>query len=128
MPFPDGRIVERHPDCIVIATANTHGLGATADYVGRCKLDGAFLDRFQVRYDWQYDETLELAISGNEEAARYVQEARKKAREAGLKVIISPRASQGMAALMANGFTLKKAANLTFLANLTKEQRKQVEP
>jgi MoxR-like ATPase len=124
--FPDA-IVERHADCIVIAAGNTWGLGATADYVGRNKLDGAFLDRFHVRLDWQYDVALEVAISGNEKWTRRVQAARERARAAGLKVLITPRASQAGAALIEAGMTMDEAAELTYLANLTKDQRKMVE-
>ena len=35
-------MIPRHPDTITILTANTWGHGATNDYVGRMKQDGAF--------------------------------------------------------------------------------------
>lgn len=124
--FPDA-IVQRHPDCIIIATANTWGLGATSDYVGRNKLDGAFRDRFHVRLGWDYDVALEFAISGNDAWVRRVQSARARARAAGLKVLITPRASQAGAALIAQGLSADEAAELTYLADLSKDQRKQVE-
>jgi cobaltochelatase CobS len=124
--FPDGRI-ERHPDCVILASANTWGLGATAEYVGRSKIDAAFLDRFGVRFDWQYDTALETAISGNEAFARRVIAARERARQAGLKVLITPRASQAGAALIAAGMSEEDAAGLTYLANLTADQRRIVE-
>lgn len=124
--FPDKR-VERHPDCIILASANTWGLGATADYVGRSKIDAAFLSRFPVRIAWDYDTALEVAISGNESFARRVIAARERARAAGLKVIIDPRASQAGAALIANGMTEEEAAKLTYLANLSQEQAAIVE-
>jgi AAA domain (dynein-related subfamily) len=126
LAFPDG-MVARHKDCIIIGTANTWGLGATADYVGRAKLDGAILSRFAVKIDWQYDTALEVAISGNETFARRVIAARERARNAGLKVIIDPRASQAGAALIAAGMKQDDAARLTYLANLSVEQRKIVE-
>jgi len=119
--FPDA-IVPRHPDFLLIAGANTWGHGATADYVGRTKLDGAFLDRF-VKLDWTYDESLESALCGNAAWAARVQRARAKASEAGLKVIISPRASIDGAALIAAGFTADRAAELTYLAALSADQR-----
>jgi hypothetical protein len=125
-PFPD-RMVERHPDCVIIATANTWGSGATADYVGRNKLDGAFLDRFGVKLPWDYDVALESAISGNPEWAQRVIAARARARAAGLKVLITPRASIAGAALIAQGMSADKAASYTYLANLTAEQRRMVE-
>jgi len=124
--FPD-KAVTRHKDCIIMASANTWGLGATADYVGRTKIDAAFMSRFPVRIGWQYDTALEVAISGNESFARRVIAARERARAAGLKVLIDPRASQAGAALIANGMNEAEAADFTYLANLTMEQRKIVE-
>jgi len=124
--FPDAQI-ERHADCHIVATGNTWGLGATADYVGRSKIDAAFLSRFPVRIAWDYDTALEIAISGNPDFARRVQAARERARAAGLKVLIDPRATMAGAALIAGGMTHDEAAALTYLANLSPEQKKLVE-
>ena len=124
--FPDTKI-KRHPDCIILASANTWGLGATAEYVGRAKIDAAFLSRFPGRIHWDYDAALEVAISGNESFARRVISARETARAAGLKVLIDPRASQAGAAYIAAGMTEDEAAGLTYLANVTAEQRRILE-
>ena len=59
--FPDGTI-KRHKDCYIVAAANTWGFGGDAEYIGRAKLDAAFLDRF-VTLTWQYDEDLERKIA-----------------------------------------------------------------
>jgi hypothetical protein len=124
--FPDMKIA-RHADSIILASANTWGLGATAEYVGRAKIDAAFLSRFPVRLDWQYDTALEIAISGNPAFAARVIAARAKAKAAGLKVLIDPRASQAGAALIGAGMTSDEAAALTYLANITPDQRRIVE-
>lgn len=124
--FPDAAI-DRHPENRIFAAANTWGLGATADFVGRARIDAAFLDRFPVRIHWDYDEELEIAISGNPDWTRRVQAARRRAQKAGLKVAITPRASIAGAALIAAGFKPDEAADMTYLANLTREQRQQVE-
>lgn len=124
--FPHGNH-PRHPDSLIIATANTWGLGATADYVGRSKLDAAFLSRFPVRLYWDYDEKLEQAICGNEDWARRVQKARAQARKAGIKVIICPRISIAGAALIKAGMSADRVAVITYLANLTPEQRGIIE-
>lgn len=124
--FPDG-IVERHKDCRIVATGNTWGLGATADYVGRSKIDAAFLDRFGASLQWGYDTALESAICGNPDFAKRVQAARVRAQAAGLKVLITPRASIAGAAYIAAGMTHDEAANLTYLAKLSEEQKKIVE-
>jgi cobaltochelatase CobS len=124
--FPDGMIA-RHPDCIIIGGANTHGTGATAEYVGRNRLDQAFISRFPVRIEWNPDPALEVAISGNPEFARRVQAARERARASGLKHLIDARQMQAGAALIAAGFTSDEAADLTYLAGLSKEQRRMIE-
>jgi len=124
--FPDAKI-KRHPDCIILASANTWGLGATAEYVGRAKIDAAFLSRFPVRIAWDYDNALEIAISGHEKFARRVISARERARAAGLKVLIDPRASQAGAALIAAGMSEDDAASLTYLANVSADQRRMIE-
>lgn len=124
--FPDG-MVPRHSDCVIIGGANTHGTGATAEYVGRNRLDQAFLSRFPVRIEWNPDPALEVAISGNPEFARRVQAARERARSAGLKHLIDARQMQAGAALIAAGFTSDEAADMTYLAGLSKEQRRMVE-
>lgn len=124
--FPDG-VITRHKDCKIFAAANTWGLGATAEYVGRTKLDAAFLSRFPVRISWGYDEVLERAICGDEKFAGMVQRARQAAHNLGLKVLITPRDSAAGAALVAAGFTYREAAEMTFLANLTAEQRSNLE-
>lgn len=124
--FPDA-MVKRHPDSIIIAAGNTWGNGATSDFVGRNRLDGAIRSRFPVRLSWDYDEDLETAICGNPQWAARVQRARWKARQAGLKVIIDPRMSQAGAALVAQGMSFDRAAECTYLADLTKEQRDMIE-
>lgn len=124
--FPDGQ-VERHAECRIIAAANTFGHGATAEYVGRSKIDAAFLSRFPVRIVWDYDAALEVAISGNPDFARRVQGARERARNAGLKILITPRDSIAGAALIAAGFDADEAAQMTYLASLTAEQARMIE-
>jgi len=59
--FPDGTI-KRHEKTVIVAAANTWGFGGDANYVGRAKLDAAFLDRF-VTLTWNYDENLEREIA-----------------------------------------------------------------
>ena len=53
--------VKRHPDTILMATANTYGTGSGALYVGRNQLDAATLDRWytvQMDYDKAYEERI----------------------------------------------------------------------
>lgn len=119
--FPDKQIT-RHTDTLIIAGANTFGLGATADYVGRAKIDAAFLDRFPIKINWEYDTDLEAAICGNPSWAREVQRARKAAKDNGLKVLITPRASIAGAALIEAGMSIEEAKTLTYRGVLSPEQ------
>lgn len=61
-PFPDA-MVKRHPNFRMIAGANTIGMGANQQYVGREKLDEATRDRF-VLLDFPYDPAIEAAMCG----------------------------------------------------------------
>jgi cobaltochelatase CobS len=123
--FPDG-IIPRHPDCIIIAGANTAGLGGTSEYVGRAKQDAAFLDRF-VLIDWPIDEALELAICPNKDWCKRVQAIRQKVKERGIRgVLVSPRASLYGASLLAAGLSQDQVERMTLQKAMTPEQWSQV--
>lgn len=124
--FPDKQI-QRHPDCIIVCTANTWGTGADAQYSGATKLDAAFLSRFPMRLRWNIDLAMERHIVGNDRWCARVQAARARAQAAGLKVMIDTRANQAGAALIEAGATDDEAAAMTYLANLTDAQRAMVE-
>jgi DNA polymerase III delta prime subunit len=101
MAFPDG-MIERHPDCVIIAAANTVN-GATAEFTGRTKLDAASLDRF-VFIEWGIDDKLEEAAAGGRaDWLREVRRVRRVTAEKGIKVLISPRATIYGASLLAAG-------------------------
>ena len=124
--FPDGQI-KRHKDCLIICTANTWGNGANADYCGATKLDAAFMSRFPARLSWNIDKAFEMSIAGNEGWAQRVQAARAKAQSAGLKVMIDVRMTLAGAALIASGLSEQEAAEATYLANVTSDQRRMIE-
>jgi hypothetical protein len=126
--FPDSATpVRRHKDFICIGAANTFGQGATAEFIGRAKIDAAFLSRFPVKFHWTYDVALEQAISGNPTFAKRVQAARARAQSAGVKIVIDPRHSQAGAALLAAGMSSDEVAEMTYLAGLSVDQIKIVE-
>jgi cobaltochelatase CobS len=100
--FPDG-LVQRHPDCIVIAGANTGGNGATSEYVGRLKQDAAFLNRF-VEIHWCLDEALERALCPHPTWVARVQTIRRRVEKRGIKGhLITPRATLYGSALLDTG-------------------------
>lgn len=125
-------MLRRHKDCIIIACANTWGLGATSEYVGRTRLDAASLDRFQPKINWPIDETLERAIAKQQgetlgtEWHDTVLAARRKAATQGLKVIISPRATFNGISLLLAGFERQEVIDMTLGAGLSAEQKKAI--
>jgi MoxR-like ATPase len=127
-----GGIIQRHKDCIVIAGANTWGLGATSDYVGRTRLDAASLDRFQPKISWPYDEKLELAVATSMDAkhgprwCQIVQTARRMALTQGLKIIVSPRATFNGISLLKAGFSQGDVIDMTVAAGISPEQKKAI--
>ena len=126
LTLPTGEVIERHEDFVCIGAGNTWGNGATAEYMGRNLLDGAFLDRF-AGLDGAYDEALETALAGNAAWSGRVQSARRRAAAAGLKVLITPRASIRGAALIRQGLEAEAVARMTYLRGLTPAQICQVE-
>lgn len=118
--FPDG-IIARHPDNICMASANTWGHGAKDAYVGRLKLDGAFLDRF-VQIAWDVDEKLERALAGNDAWVNRVQHVRRNVAAKGIKVLVTPRASINGAALLAAGIPQLQVEAMVLRKGMTEDQ------
>lgn len=136
--FPNGETVERHEKFRVIAGANSKGMGATAGYVARNRLDAATLDRFAV-IELEYDTALEMAVATGqpitgrkdwnastdkidtsrlEQWVRWVQKVRAAV---GTSVLVSPRASiLGCRALQA-GINPEEAANALVFKTCTKD-------
>jgi SpoVK/Ycf46/Vps4 family AAA+-type ATPase len=119
-PFP------RHKDFYMICAANTWGNGATSQFVGRNRQDGAFLDRFTARIHWDYDEQLERRLTGDDGWCDFVQTVRSAVLALGLQIIVSPRASIGGAKLIKAGFSKQETAELTVFAGLPEETIKQI--
>lgn len=118
--FPD-RTVVKHAQCYFVAAANTYGTGATHEYVGRTKLDAATLDRF-VMLDWDYDEVLETAIAGATKWTAYVQKVRQAVKDAGIKHLVTPRASIRGNDLLAQGIPAEAVINMTVRKGLSLDQ------
>ena len=123
--FPDGMIA-RHPEFRLIATANTYGNGGNAQYVGRCQLDGATLDRFTF-IDWTYDEELEREIAGNDTWTDRVISLRAAAASIGSRIIISPRATFEGARLLAAGMDRAKVEKLKIWKGTAPEEIRKIE-
>lgn len=100
--FPDCTL-KMHPSFRFIASANTNGNGATAQYSARNQLDGATKDRFMV-FKSEYDDNLTLDIIksmvSNPEDLKIalewndkVLQIRRICHKQSIDLILSPRAS-----------------------------------
>ena len=124
---PNGEIIARHPDFVCVGAANTWGHGATHEYVGRNRLDAAFLDRFSYKLSVDYDAGMEKALAGgNVELVETIEQARAYVAKQGLKIAITPRATAAMARAMESGIAIPDAFDLVIGAMLTDQQRKDI--
>ncbi len=115
--FPD-ITVKRHPDCIIIASANTFGTGANAQYIGSLGLNAATLDRF-IFQEVGYDEKMESRIAPCKDWMRHVQSIRAKVAKLGLKHVVSPRASIKGGKLIKSGkFTWEETEKMVLFKGL----------
>lgn len=122
----DDKLVERHPDCIIIAGANTTGLGGTMEYVGRMKHDAAFLDRF-VMLDWPIDEALEAHLCDNSDWLKRVRHVRANIINKQIKgAMVTPRATIYGAALLRAGVAWDVVERTTLKKGMTDAQWQQV--
>lgn len=102
--FPDG-MVKRHKDCLIIAGANTTGMGGGIEYVGAMKQNAAFLNRF-VYIAWPHDNALEDALCANKDWIERVRHVRAKFATQGNKGhLITMRATIFGEALLAAGLS-----------------------
>ncbi|GAB3272892.1 hypothetical protein GCM10027347_44870 [Larkinella harenae] len=109
------KMVKKHEDFVLIACANTFGLGADRQYVGRNQLDAATLDRFSV-IEFAYDETLERDLAPNKWFCNFTQKLRKEL--VAERVVISPRATILGGRLIEAGFSPEYALKTRVLKGM----------
>jgi len=119
--FPDA-VVAKHDDFRVIACTNTFGNGADKDYSSRNKLDKATLDRFDEKFDWGYDEDLEIAVFGNTDATKAVLAIRKNAKDLG--ITITPRRTKSVNKMVNRGVSLRVAVERAILCEYKSDQQR----
>lgn len=122
--FPD-TMVKRHDKFKCVAAGNTWGTGKTVQYVGRNAIDAATLNRFVIIH-WDYDEKLEIAISGNPGWARYVIACRAEIKNRGIQFLITPRASINGAKAIAAKIPLATVLKSVLFQNLDPDVIRQM--
>jgi MoxR-like ATPase len=127
--FPD-KLIQRHPDFVLLAAGNTYGRGADALYIGRQQLDAATLDRFHFLV-WDYDEDFERTLVLDQwpnmgEWVDYVQKVRKAVAETKVRHVVSPRASIQGAKLLSNDFKRPVVEEMVLWRGLGKDDKAKV--
>lgn len=144
--FPNGETIERHPNCYLIAAANTLGLGGNESFNSANKLDAATLDRFayiEIGVDSALEyaacgihdkesEQVDLGLGGfikPEQWVDFVIKYRSYLKEVGLKqVVITPRASIAGCRLLKDGIGFTHLRDMLLTRHLTEEQKNKVNP
>lgn len=123
--FPDG-MVDKHPDFRFIATANTYGMGASRQYVGRNQIDAATLDRFWM-VPWDIDETLEASMIASYEHGdrwhRVIKGVRELVEDHSYRVIVSPRATLKGVKMLSFGFGIDEVIEMCLVATAGQTER-----
>lgn len=116
-PFPGG-LVERHKDCIIIATGNTRLTGPTARYTTAQRHDSAFAERFFF-LDWELDLELEAFLArGNTAWLKRVRAIREAMGSMGgdfATFAPDSRAVNDGVVLLANGWSVSDVEDMTAL-------------
>lgn len=115
--FPDG-MIDRHPDCMIIAAANDTGQGPTPKYPKGIKQDSSFLDRFVMTELTLDDRVVDAGVAERLENAMLRRQwlsvwhkCRMNAQSYGLTgVVITPRSAFDGATLLSIGESLRDAA------------------
>lgn len=113
--FPD-KMVKKHENFVVIATANTKGDGSDLQYAGRERIDAALLSRF-IKIHIEQDDQLERALVAQYAKPEYVDEIMDFAKTQREKmrhddnILWTPRQSVFVAKL-ANDIGISKALEL----------------
>lgn len=134
-----GELIEKHPKCKIIATANTNGQqDEMNNYNGSRQQSGAFLDRFNnwVRGDYlsakqyalMFSERLGLTVNDFDKHASFIKAYQECQENGDVKTALSNRTVSTIADRMDDPAEFMDALTNTFLNRLTKwEHDKAIE-
>ncbi|HSW74452.1 MAG TPA: AAA family ATPase [Candidatus Saccharimonadales bacterium] len=141
--FPDDLVIN-HANARFIAAANTIGHGATAQYVGRNKLDASTLDRFafvQWDIDWKMARALTLedpslqskpvditqgGLITTEDWFDRVERFNEAVSNAGIQHVVSPRAANYGKELIKVGVGVKWLADMLVFKGISDDKQQKL--
>jgi cobaltochelatase CobS len=132
MAFPDG-MVDRHPDFVCVASANTYGSGPDRAYVGRQAIDKATLNRFLV-VPVGYDLALERVVCMGSGASETVVDAvllwvralRRNAESYKLPVVLGTRNAEHLCSAIDAGIRLADAIEYAVRCGMSEQDWSKV--
>lgn len=127
MSFPD-EMIRRNENFRFVASANTFGLGANRQYVGRNQLDAATLDRFAT-LQWDIDNRVEETLAIGHFGPSWmgvVRMVREYVEARDLRVVISPRATQRGAKLLAANLGFNDVLHIALLSQFGAEEKQDL--
>lgn len=127
MSFPDS-MVRRHENFRFVASANTFGQGANRQYVGRNQLDAATLDRF-VTLQWDIDSNVEESLAVGRLGSSWlgvVRMVRDFVEQREMRIVVSPRATQRGAKLLAAGLDFNDVLHMALLSQFPADEKKDL--
>lgn len=115
----------------LVATGNTWGSGADAEFVGSNKLDAATLNRYTSRIYWGYDENFETRIAaaqfgGTPEIVQECFNVRKNIEKSGIRFAWSPRDTFAHCKRRASGKSRTESFEVSSLSSLQKKDFEQL--
>ena len=106
--------VMKHPDCVIMAAANTYGTGGSLTYSGRERLDEATLDRFRAGViEVKYDDTLERTLV-DKDVLMWGKKIREKITNTRLQRVMSTRFLIDASTLKMSGTTIEEIQKIYF--------------
>ena len=117
--------VKRHPDCWIVAAANTYGDGASAMYAGREQQDAALLERFRAgMVEFDYDKKLEAQLYPAD-LVGWAHETRQQIADNRFRQLVSMHFLKSATRLLEQGRELEEIKASYFL-NWSEDERRTV--
>lgn len=128
MDTPVIGMIEQHPLCTIIATANTAGVGATEEYITANQLDASTRDRF-IYISMEFDDKIATKIAkGDKQLVKFIEKWNTACEKCGLiQNTCSYRAITDIKDLLGMGFTMREALeNAVLKASVPKDNLRSV--
>lgn len=123
--FPD-KMVHKHEDFRIVASANTVGSGADHIYVGRNQLDFSTVDRFLL-VKWEYDPHLEDSLVKNKALLKVAKTIREVIEKSNIPVVFSTRTLVAVDTLTQQGVSLADAYSIAFFDKLAVDDARKIQ-